>query len=426
MKSSAALGTLTISSQAINADPLMKLIVKLASPLQLTVNSPKKAVLSLELLSGTKLTQRNAIIRCLCGMGLHNYLDSAPHYLLGGHSAASNASPAHSMAIASLSSWMSVADHAKTEASIKPLLEQINTHLETRAFLTPSSNMTVADIDVALVILKKGSVDEISAYPNVLRWVTTVSSSLKEHEIILPGNLPSPASQGPPVFFYGTENVPMPKKPQVVTKNDSASKPPAKQPAQKAPQAPKKQQQAPKKKKQQQQQQQAPASFDVSSLDIRVGKIVKVWPHPEAEKLFCEEIDVGEDSPRQIASGLRNFYKQEELENRRVVVLCNLKKRNLVGFPSHGMVLCASNAEHTAVECMEPPANAKVGESVLFDGFDGNPEPENKVAKKKIFESVAPDLKTNSDGVCVWKSAMSKTSDGPIKASKGMPNAQVS
>ena len=157
-----------------------------------------------------------------------------------------------------------------------------------------------------------------------------------------------------------------------------------------------------------------------------MGKIVKVWPHPEAEKLFCEAIDVGEDSPRQIASGLRNFYKQEELENRRVVVLCNLKKRNLVGFPSHGMVLCASNAEHTAVECMEPPANAKIGERVLFDGFDGNPEPENKVAKKKIFESVAPDLKTNSDGVCVWKSAMSKTSDGPIKASKGMPNAQVS
>jgi hypothetical protein len=89
------------------------------------------------------------------------------------------------------------------------------------------------------------------------------------------------------------------------------------------------------------------------------------------------------------------------------------------------MVMCASNADHTQVECMEPPANAKIGERVEFEGISGNPEPENKVAKKKIFESVAPDLKTNAEGVCVWKGATSKTSDGPIKASKGMPDAQV-
>ena len=31
-------------------------------------------------------------------------------------------------------------------------------------------------------------------------------------------------------------------------------------------------------------------------------------PHPESEKLWCEEIDVGEEAPRQIASGLRQFY----------------------------------------------------------------------------------------------------------------------
>jgi methionine--tRNA ligase beta chain len=79
---------------------------------------------------------------------------------------------------------------------------------------------------------------------------------------------------------------------------------------------------------------------DISALDIRVGKIVKAWHHPEADKLFCEEINIGEDKPRQLASGLRPFYKTEDLENRTVLVLCNLKARNLVGFPSHGMVLC--------------------------------------------------------------------------------------
>jgi aminoacyl tRNA synthase complex-interacting multifunctional protein 1 len=90
------------------------------------------------------------------------------------------------------------------------------------------------------------------------------------------------------------------------------------------------------------------------------------------------------------------------------------------------MVLCASNADHTAVEIMEPPADAPIGERVTFDKYVGEPEPENKIAKKKIFEAVAPDLKTNAEGICVWKDATSQTSAGPIKASKGMPDAHVS
>lgn len=45
-------------------------------------------------------------------------------------------------------------------------------------------------------------------------------------------------------------------------------------------------------------------------LLMLVGKIVKAWPHPESEKLWCEEIDLGEAAPRQIASGLRQFYAE--------------------------------------------------------------------------------------------------------------------
>jgi len=45
-------------------------------------------------------------------------------------------------------------------------------------------------------------------------------------------------------------------------------------------------------------------------VDIRVGKIVKAWPHPDSEKLWCEEVDIGEAKPRQIASGLRKHYTQ--------------------------------------------------------------------------------------------------------------------
>jgi aminoacyl tRNA synthase complex-interacting multifunctional protein 1 len=90
------------------------------------------------------------------------------------------------------------------------------------------------------------------------------------------------------------------------------------------------------------------------------------------------------------------------------------------------MVLCASNADHTAVEFVIPPEGVKVGERVTFDGFAGEPESENKVAKKKILEKLAPDLKTNNDGVVVWKGIKCETSAGPCVASKGMMDAQVS
>jgi len=143
----------------------------------------------------------------------------------------------------------------------------------------------------------------------------------------------------------------------------------------------------------------------ISALDIRVGKIVKVWTHEEADKLFCEEIDVGEDQPRQIASGLRPYMSASDLENRMVLVLCNLKERKLAGFPSHGMVLCASNEDHSVVKLVSVPVDAKIGERVTvpgvptLEGDSGEPYAENKIGKQKVFEKIAPYLKTSEYGV---------------------------
>lgn len=142
----------------------------------------------------------------------------------------------------------------------------------------------------------------------------------------------------------------------------------------------------------------------ITSLDIRVGQITKVWEHPEADKLYCEEIDVGEDEPRQIASGLKPYMNTEDMEGRKVLVLCNLKARKMVGFPSHGMVLCASNEDHTDVKFVNPPIDAKIGERVTVPGFDfegeaGAPMKPNPLGKKKIFEKLAPFLVTSEYGV---------------------------
>jgi glutamyl-tRNA synthetase len=142
----------------------------------------------------------------------------------------------------------------------------------------------------------------------------------------------------------------------------------------------------------------------ITALDIRVGRITKVWEHPEADKLYCEEIDVGEDEPRSVASGLRPYLKPEDMEGRLVLVLCNLKERKLVGFPSHGMVLCTSNSDHSDVRLVNPPIDAKIGERITipdfdFEGENAEPFAENRIGKKKVFEKIAPYLVTSKYGV---------------------------
>lgn len=88
----------------------------------------------------------------------------------------------------------------------------------------------------------------------------------------------------------------------------------------------------------------APVADEItpSRLDIRIGKIVEVSRHPDADALYVEKIDLGEAAPRTIVSGLVNFIPIEEMQNRMVVVLCNLKPAKMRGIESQGMVLCAS------------------------------------------------------------------------------------
>merc|ERR1712018_132660 len=86
----------------------------------------------------------------------------------------------------------------------------------------------------------------------------------------------------------------------------------------------------------------AEAELGPSRLDMRVGKIVEVSRHPDAEKLYVEKIDLGEAVTRTIVSGLVDFVPQEEMQGRMVVVLANLKPAKMRGVESCGMVLCSS------------------------------------------------------------------------------------
>ncbi|XP_023026097.2 tyrosyl-tRNA synthetase [Leptinotarsa decemlineata] len=140
-----------------------------------------------------------------------------------------------------------------------------------------------------------------------------------------------------------------------------------------------------------------------SRLDIRIGRIVAVTKHPEADSLYVETIDLGEENPRTIVSGLVDFASIEELQNRLVVVLCNLKPAKMRGILSEGMVLCASVDEPKQVEILIPPSGSFPGQRVYIQNYEsGNPD-EVLNPKKKVWEKLQVDLKTNSDRVAHWQ-----------------------
>jgi len=124
------------------------------------------------------------------------------------------------------------------------------------------------------------------------------------------------------------------------------------------------------------------------------------------KSLWCEEINVGEDKPRQICSGLRKFYTKDQFEGKKIIVVCNFKPSKLKGFESQGMVLCASNADHTKVELVEPPANAAPGTRISLSNLDVyqfTPDKQvNPKKKKNVWIDFSPKLRTNDSKVACF------------------------
>ncbi|KAF6205392.1 hypothetical protein GE061_019563 [Apolygus lucorum] len=135
---------------------------------------------------------------------------------------------------------------------------------------------------------------------------------------------------------------------------------------------------------------------DVGRLDMRVGKIVEIKKHPDADALYVEQVDIGKPNLITVVSGLVKHVPIEEMQDRLVVILCNLKPAKMRGTLSEGMVMCASTPEK--VEVLRPPPSSVPGDVISVEGYTRCPDAVMN-PKKKIFETVAPDLKTD-EGLC--------------------------
>ena len=83
---------------------------------------------------------------------------------------------------------------------------------------------------------------------------------------------------------------------------------------------------------------------DFAKLQFQVGEIIACEEVKKSRKLLCSQVKIG-SQVRQIVSGIKAYYKPEEMIGKKVMVVVNLKPAKLAGIMSEGMLLCAEDRE---------------------------------------------------------------------------------
>ena len=106
---------------------------------------------------------------------------------------------------------------------------------------------------------------------------------------------------------------------------------------------------------------------DFKKLEIKIGQILSVEKVPDADKLLKLSVDLGEESPRQIISGISLFFPDTQvLVGKRCAFAANLEPRVIRGLESQGMILAVNGGEgeNTFFSLLEVLENVVPGSSV--------------------------------------------------------------
>ena len=168
----------------------------------------------------------------------------------------------------------------------------------------------------------------------------------------------------------------------------------------------------------------APAApLSPALIDLRVGHILRCIAHPNADSLFVSTIAMGDDEGadhtqvdeetgqivRTVCSGLNGLVPLVEMQDRKVVVVANLKPVNMRSIKSAAMVLAASpkveegsdpHAADRVVELVQVPEGSEAGDKVYFEGWgygEGKGPEKQLNPKKKVWEAVQPGFFTRED-----------------------------
>jgi len=149
-------------------------------------------------------------------------------------------------------------------------------------------------------------------------------------------------------------------------------------------------------------------------LNLKVAEIIEVKDHPDADKLYVLQIDLGTEK-RQLVVGLKEHYSEDELKNKKIIVITNLKYAKLRGVESQGMMLAGedkSDVGALTVKVSKLGAEAKFGsltgssEQISFENFQ---KLKINVKKGKVyFDNL--ELKTDKESILA-----EKVKDGKVR-----------
>jgi methionyl-tRNA synthetase len=108
-----------------------------------------------------------------------------------------------------------------------------------------------------------------------------------------------------------------------------------------------------------------------SKLDLRVAKILEVSDHPQADKLYILQVDLGPLGKRTIVAGMKPYYQKQEISGKSIVMVTNLKPAVIRGVESKGMLLAATDT--TNVVSLLDPKDSSPGAEVGVEGIAREP-----------------------------------------------------
>jgi len=91
---------------------------------------------------------------------------------------------------------------------------------------------------------------------------------------------------------------------------------------------------------------------------LKVGTVVKAEEVPKSKKLLLLQVDVGEEEPRQVVAGIKEWYSADDMLDTQVCVVANLKPAKLMGYKSEGMLLAAKDENGLCMIRPEKPKTA--------------------------------------------------------------------
>ncbi|MEQ1561594.1 MAG: hypothetical protein ABL899_02640 [Nitrospira sp.] len=106
---------------------------------------------------------------------------------------------------------------------------------------------------------------------------------------------------------------------------------------------------------------------DFKKLEIKIGHILSAEKIDGADKLLKLSVDMGEESPRQIVSGIALYFPDPQtLVGKKCAFASNLEPRTIRGFESQGMILAVSGGEgeNNFFSLLETSSNVTAGSAV--------------------------------------------------------------